>query len=227
MATKKSAKNQEDTFDGIMVDVSGIDKSLTERAKRFVFWFSFPGSDCFQNKTRSAIKAGYARKNAVSSGYKLCQNPKVKQEIERLSKELLSEKIEALYNRHIDALEQRVFFDPAEFVDAHEFKRINDIAPEKRIVIDQVEIKDIKGEKVMAYTFGNRRAAMAEIRQLHEKMNPIGEENYDVEETMRIIHSMEKNEVYIETRKRNDGIIKQAIAAGGFVQQPANIVEEP
>ncbi|MDR0456395.1 MAG: terminase small subunit, partial [Treponema sp.] len=90
----KAITQQNTTDEGSALDLSGIDNTLTDRAKRFVFWFCFPGTDCFQHKTRSAIRAGYAKKNAVSSGYKLCQNPVIKKEIERLSGAYVSEGID-------------------------------------------------------------------------------------------------------------------------------------
>jgi phage terminase small subunit len=112
---KKTAKQKNSLNDGIVADLSEIDKSLTDRAKRFVFFFTFPGTAAFQHKTRSAVFAEYAKKNAVSSGYKLCQNQTVRKEIERLSKTYVSERIESLFNRYVEALENRAFYDVADF----------------------------------------------------------------------------------------------------------------
>jgi len=128
---KKRAIIQQNTFEGITVDVSDISEKLTERARRFVFWYCYPGTDAFQHKTRAAIRAGYAARNAKVAGYKLTKNPEVTREIERLSEAVVSERIDVMYNRYVDALETRAFYDPADFISGNTFKQIEEIAPEK------------------------------------------------------------------------------------------------
>lgn len=180
---KKKAEAQRNTYEGITVDVSDISDELTDKARRFIFWYCFPVTDTFQNKKRAAIAAGYSSKNASVSGYKLCKNPLVKKEIERVSKNHNAETIDALYQRHINDLEIRAFFDPADFISGDKFKTIENIAPEKRVCLEQ-PIIDIKGGNIVGYSFGSRRAAIAEIKELHEKQHQ-GEN--DEEETLEVI----------------------------------------
>ena len=211
MAKTKTEKQTNTLDNGVLVDVSEISNELTDRAKRFVFFFSFPGTDCFQHKTRSAIRAGYAKKNAVSSGYKLCQNPVVKREIQRLSEIYLTETIDALYKRYIETLETRAFYDPNDFISGTTFKPIKEIAPEKRICLDQA-ILDARGE-IVGYTFGSRRSAFSEIREL-QKENP-GRNDDDEEETMEII--MERLTIKKTIRKAKDEVSQIA----GLMRLPA------
>jgi hypothetical protein len=183
--TKKKIDKQQNTYQGVVVDVSDISDELTDRAKRFVFWYCFPGSDSFQNKKRAAIAAGYAPRNASTSGYKLCKNPQVIKEIERVSKSHSTEAINTLYRKYINSLEVRAFFDPADYIAGADFKPIEEIAPEKRVCLEQAVI-DMKGGKIMGYEFGSRRAAMAEIRELHAKEH-YGDGDNGEEETREII----------------------------------------
>jgi len=182
---KKKTETQQNTYAGITVDISDISDELTDRARRFVFWYCFPATDAFLNKKRAAIAAGYTSRNASTSGYKLCKNPLVIKEIERVSKSLNAETIDALYQKHINSLELRAFFDPADFISEDRFKTIENIAPEKRVCLEQAII-DMKEGKIVGYSFGSRRAAVAEIKELHAKQHQ-GEGGYDEEETMEII----------------------------------------
>jgi hypothetical protein len=181
---KAKIKAQQNTYKGIMVDTSDISEELTDRAKRFVFWFCFPGSDTFQNKKRAAIAAGYASRNASVSGYKLCKNPQVTKEIERISKSYNSETIDTLYRKYINTLETRAFFDPAEYITGTAFKQIENIPLEKRICLEQPVINK-KGE-VVGYAFGSRKAAMTEIKELYEKERH-NRDNDEHEETIEVI----------------------------------------
>jgi hypothetical protein len=172
--------------DGIILDTTGIDNGLTERAKRYVFWYSFPGTDCYQHKTKAAIQAGYAKKNAVSTGYKLSKNPVIKRETERLLKEYVTESVNSLYRKYTGTLEARAFFDPAEFISGAKFKPISEIDPDKRIAVEQL-IADRDGV-ITAFQFGSRQAALREIRELYAQQNPgINGNAYDAEETKEII----------------------------------------
>jgi len=182
---KKKAESQQNAVNGIIVDISGISDGLTDRAKRFVFWYSFPGSDAFQNKKRAAIAAGYTSRNASTSGYKLCRNPEVVKEIDRVSKSYSTETIDNLYRRYVNTLETRAFYDPADYISGAAFKPIEDIAPEKRVCLEQPVI-DVKEGKIVGYTFGSRRAAMAEIKELHAKEHPDEIGGYNVEVSVKL-----------------------------------------
>jgi hypothetical protein len=222
---KKKTETQQNTYKRITVDVSDISDNLTDRARRFVFWYCFPGSDAFQNKTRSAIAVGYARNNVTTSGYKLCKNKQVIKEIERISKTYSIETIDSLYCKYVNTLETRAFYDPTDYISGAAFKKIEDIAPEKRVCLEQPVI-DMKEGSVVGYTFGSRRAAMAEIKDAYEKGHPGGNDNeYDPEETIRIINEVAKTEVIIERRKRHDEMHK-AFIEDGYLQLTSECIEE-
>ena len=171
MAKKAKEDKQRNTYQGVPIDLADISDKLTDRAKRFVFWYCFPGTDCFQHKKRAAVAAGYAARTAAISGYRLCKNPQVIKEVDQLSKRFSSEAIDVLYRRYISSLELRAFFDPADFISGTAFKAIEEIAPEKRVCLEQ-PIIDIKKGEIVGYEFGSRRAAMAEIKEIHSKQNP-------------------------------------------------------
>jgi hypothetical protein len=183
---KKTVKQANTTDGGIVVDLSQIDKTLTDRAKRFIFWFTFPGTDCFQHKTRAAIRAGYAKKNATSSGYKLCRNPAVQKEIGRLSGTFVSEQIDTLFNRYVESLEQRAFYDVADFYEGDRLKNLSEIEPGKRIALDGIDYKGNKGDRKV-FMFGDRKDALRAIKDLHTQAHPTGGNPFDVEETKEII----------------------------------------
>jgi hypothetical protein len=214
---KKKTETQQNIVDGTVIDVSNISDGLTDRAKRFVFWYSFPGSDAFQNKKRAAIAAGYAARNASISGYKLCKNPEVAKEIERVSKSYSAETVDVLYRKYINTLETRAFYDPADYISGAAFKPIEDIAPEKRVCLEQPVI-DTKGGKIVGYTFGSRRAAMAEIKELHTKEHPDEIGGYDVEETLEII----KERVSLRQQRREKNRASDAAAEAEIVERPVD-----
>ena len=214
---KKKAESQQNAVNGIIVDISGISDGLTDRAKRFVFWYSFPGSDAFQNKKRAAIAAGYTSRNASTSGYKLCRNPEVVKEIDRVSKSYSTETIDNLYRRYVNTLETRAFYDPADYISGAAFKPIEDIAPEKRVCLEQPVI-DVKEGKIVGYTFGSRRAAMAEIKELHAKEHPDEIGGYNVEETLEII----RERVALRQRRRETNATLDAALEAEIVERPVN-----
>ena len=216
---KKKVETQQNTYKGITVDVSDISDDLTDRARRFIFWFCFPGSDAFHNKKRAAIAAGYAARNASTSGFKLCKNPQVTKEIDRVSKSYNSEAIDTLYRRYINTLETRAFYDPADFISGATFKPIEKIAPEKRVCLEQSVI-DREG-KIVGYTFGSRRAAIAEIKELHEKEHPEGD-GYDVEETMEVIMAR----VTARQKWRDDNAEFLARCKAQIVEDPIEVTED-
>jgi len=214
MAKRAKKEKQQNTYQGVIVDVSDISDELVERAKRFVFWYCFPGTDCFQHKKRSAIAAGYASGNAATTGYKLYRNPKVISEIEKLSKSFNSETVDMLYRKYINTLEARAFYDPADFVDGNKFKNLSEIAPEKRVCLDQ-PIVNSKGD-VMAFTFGNRRSAIAEIERLYERHHPDAYSGQDDEESLEMI--IERVTIREQERRKN---------AASYAAMEAEIVERP
>jgi len=218
---KKKTKAQQNTYNDTLVDISDISDELTDRARRFVFWFCFPGSDTFQNKKRAAVAAGYAPRNASVSGYKLFKNKIALREIERISKKQNSETIDTLYRKFINSLETRAFFDPADFIEGKKFKDISDIVPDKRVCLDQ-PIIDMKDGGIVGYQFGSRRAAMTEIKEIHEKMNPGNDDEASVEETLRIMAEAGRTEIIAERRRVKDEISKIA----GFVPDNEGLIQE-
>lgn len=66
---------------------------LNKRQRTFVEAYAIPGSDCYGNATKSAIKAGYAKGSAEVTGSKLLSNPKVSDYIRGVEQQLFDEQI--------------------------------------------------------------------------------------------------------------------------------------
>jgi len=203
--TKPKAETQKNVYEEKIVDLSCISAELSDKAKRFIFWYCFPGSDAFRNKKRAAIAAGYASRNASITGYKLCKNPQITKEIRRISENYNSENIDGLYQRYLSALELRAFYDPGDFISGAEFKPIEKIAPDKRVCLEQPVFE--KGE-IVGFNFASRQAAMKEIRDLRNFLEKqCFDDNADGdEETMEII--MERLAIKKIARQKKDEINK-------------------
>jgi len=215
---KKKVEKQLNTYQGTPLDLTGISERLSEKARRFVFWFAAPYSDAFLSKKNAAIAAGYSRKNAATSGYKLCRDPKIAEEIEKLSRKFNAETVDALYKKYVNTLETRAFYDPADFVDEGKFKDLSEIPLEKRQCLDQA-VMDSKGA-VLGFTFGNRRAALLEIKELYQRQHPDAGDGYDAEETREII--MERITIREQRRQREAAFLEATEAE--IVDRP--VIEE-
>ncbi|MBM7132743.1 MULTISPECIES: terminase small subunit [Staphylococcus] len=67
--------------------------NLNKRQKAFAEAYCIPGSDCYGNATRSAIRAGYSEKTAYSQGQRMLKNVDVKSYIKGVEEKLFDEKI--------------------------------------------------------------------------------------------------------------------------------------
>ncbi|MGN5881599.1 terminase small subunit [Staphylococcus lugdunensis] len=67
--------------------------NLNKRQKAFAEAYCIPGSDCYGNATRSAIRAGYSEKTAYSQGQRMLKNVDVKSYIKGVEEKLFDEQI--------------------------------------------------------------------------------------------------------------------------------------
>ncbi|HDV6074603.1 TPA: terminase small subunit [Staphylococcus pseudintermedius] len=66
---------------------------LNKRQRTFAEAYAIPGTECYGNATKSAIKAGYAKGSAEVTGSKLLSNAKVSDYIKGVEQQLFNENI--------------------------------------------------------------------------------------------------------------------------------------
>lgn len=236
----KKPKGQVNTLpDGSILDLATLpigDIKLTDKESRFVFWYTYPGSDAFMNQTRAAIMAGYKQKLAYNQGYKLKNKENIGAAIKRIMDAKVKADLEEEYYKIIELKKRRAHFDIGEFVAQREkvvplnkdksitilvedLKDLKDLTPEQRQIIDGIDYKGPQAVKV--YLFADRERAMTDLINLYQKLNgPIDENAYDFEATAEIIK--ERLALKITARKKKDEIAEKA----DFMKSSGPLIEE-
>jgi phage terminase small subunit len=229
--------------DGSILDLATLpigDIKLTDKETRFVFWYTYPGTEAFQNQTRAAVMAGYERKYAFAQGYKL----KNKENVAAAIKAILDTKLKAdlgeEYHKIIEKKKIRAHFDIGDYVrarprevtgkgpdgepetviiTAEDLKDLSELTPEQRMAIDGIDYKGPQAVKV--YLFADRERAMTDLINLYQKLNgPIDENAYDFEATTEIIKG--QLAMKIAVRRKKDEIAKEA----DFMKSTGPLIEE-
>jgi hypothetical protein len=235
---KKRPSNEFTLPDGVILDTSTLDtggSKTTEKEKRFVFYYTFPGTDAFQCMARAAARAGY--KDAAAAGYKLRSKPNVAAAIKHVMDSKVKIDLEEEYHKIIELKKRRIHYDIGEYVEkrekhlrdkegsiiatveVEELKDLEELTPEQRQAIDGMDYKGTQGIRI--YNFADRDRAMADVINLYNKINGTVYENaYDVELTAEIIKG--KLSVKLGARKKKEEIGKTA----GFVQAGEKRIEE-
>jgi hypothetical protein len=229
---KPKPKGQVNTLpDGSIIDFSTLgvdDLKLTDREKRFVFWYCYPGTDAFQNQTRAAVRAGYKKDKAYMIGFQVKNKPNIVTAIKRVLDSKLKADLEEEFHKIIEIKKRRVHFDLADYVYKHEkdipidkeghtisvivedLKDLADLAPELRMAIDGI---DYKGpQAVKTYIMADREKAMNDLLNLYHKLHgPIDENAYDVEATAEIVQGpQERLTLKVTARKKKEEIAENA-----------------
>ena len=197
--------HQENTLpDGSIIDreTLGIpaDEKLTGKEVRFIFWYTYPGSDAFMHKTKAALRAGYAEKHAGIYGQNLVK--KLYKTIKDALDTRVKADLETEYHRILEMKKRRVHYNVSDFVDSeNNFKSIHDLTPEQCELVDGV---DLKGkDAVPALILPNREREMNSLIQMYEKITGLlGDtgSGYDVEATSEIIKG--KLQMKVSMRKQ-------------------------
>ncbi len=66
---------------------------LNKRQRTFVEAYAIPGSECYGNATKAAIKAGYKESRAEVTGCELVRNSKIRDYIKVVEEKLFDEQI--------------------------------------------------------------------------------------------------------------------------------------
>jgi len=89
---------------------------LNKRQRTFAEAYAIPGTDCYGNATRSAIKAGYKESRAEVTGSELVRNSKIQEYIKGVEEKLFDEQImtgkEVLYRLTRTARAETVEIEP-------------------------------------------------------------------------------------------------------------------
>jgi len=221
-AVKKTPK--EAPPQGIVVDYSNLgidDLNLTPKEARYVFWYTNPDSDTFQNRAKSAIKAGYSQDTARSTVYFLHGKKNVAEAIRRLMEPLkidVKEEMEHIIRARI----ARIHFNVAEYykkitikekdIATGEFvereievlKDLSELTPQQLLAVDGIDYKGVTGRKVI--NFADREKSMSEMTTIFNKLygGPANDNNDDGEATMEIIR--ERLTVKLSARKGKDEV---------------------
>jgi hypothetical protein len=226
--------------DGSILDLTTLpigDIKLTDKEARFVFWYTFPGTDAFQHQTKSAVMAGYKRENAFVQGCKIRQKEHIASAIKKIMDSKVKANLEEEYHKIIELKKRRIHFDLGDFVEiknktipvgkdgdtititVEDLKDLADLTPEQRSVIDGIDYKGPQAVRV--YLFADRERAMSDIINLYQKMNgPIDENAYDFEITAEIIK--EQLAFKVTARKKKEEMAETA----GFMKTSGPLVEE-
>jgi hypothetical protein len=222
----KSPANEFSMPDGAILDTSTLDigdNKITDREKRFVFFYTYPGTNAFQCMARAAARAGY--KQFHTEGYKLRNKPNVAAAIKFVMDTKIKIDLEEEYHKILELKKRRAHYDIGEYVrkvnktigvtkegdkievTVEDVKDLEELTPEQRQVIDGIDYKSTQGIRV--YNFADRDKAMADLINLYNKASGTTDENaFDVEMTAEIIKG--NLSVKVAARKKKEELCKAA-----------------
>jgi phage terminase small subunit len=231
-AAKKEVKKKT-LPNGAVMDFSDLgldDLKLTEKEKRYVFWYTNPDYETFQVKSKSAVCAGYKADSARYIAYQLHGKPNVAEAIRRLMEPLkvdVKEEFERMIRRRIARIHYSIadYYKRIKVIEVNPdtkepeereyevLKDITELTPEQLMAVDGVDYKGMASRKV--YLFADRDRAMSDMQNLYNKLfgGPANDNNEDGEATMEIIK--ERLTVKMAVRKEKDDISRIA----GFVPE--------
>jgi len=194
---KKATTGEHEIIDFSSMSLS---RELTEREKRFIYYYSFPG-ETFMNQTRAAAKAGY--KDARRQGYQIRQKPVISTAIERLLNTHIAINVEEMYQEALGMLRSRAFFNLADYVkqktvtvkvgkdeyqdiNVEGFKDLSELSLEQLKAVDGIDYRGVNGTRVLV--MADRMKTLVDIINMRNKINGITDSNeFDVEATADII----------------------------------------
>jgi hypothetical protein len=120
--------------------IPSMGKEFTMKESRFIFWYTYHGTEAFMNSGRAAARAGY-KGNTVMQGYLLRQKSRIAEKINSLLIPVKEQLREAIW-RITFLCADRMFFDVSDFY--RPCKRIIRIRG-KETEIDSLEIVPLDG----------------------------------------------------------------------------------
>lgn len=234
----KSPEGEKNRLDsGTPVDVDTMEWTdgckLTLKQKKWVFWYTCPDNEGFQNALASAILAGYAKGSASVTAHNLKNRPDILREVSAIMKKLRVKRLADEYERIIDKKISRANFNIKDFYktitkidkdtkqeyEVEILKNLEELAPELQELIDGVDYRSNKGIRV--YTLPNRDKAMDDVIKLYKDSIGKGDvDDYDVEAVAEIVK--EKISVTMTVRRKNEKLTEDA----GIFDIPKGLPEE-
>lgn len=226
--TRKPATSFSVTLDdGSVIDLDsfnfgeGEDVTLTKREKLFLFWYTYPASSTYHDKTKSARKAGYAKIRSSQTGYELAKSTKLAPIIAKIENETVKTGVEDAFHRIIKRKIARAEFDGLSFYNIREYtdregnpytrvsvKKPEELTEEQRLCIDGIDF--VGNMSIPNFRLPNRTTEENKIIELYkdltgEKKN--GDE-FEVETTAEII----KGNLQVKTKviKKNEELAELA-----------------
>lgn len=210
--------------DGTVLDIDSFNWGglrLTDKQKRFCFWYTYPGTRAYHNKAESGRKAGYAENTTKGEISRIFQKEAVQKAIKMFEDSIVKTAVAEAYQKLILQKITRAGFDIKDFYrnvtftnkDGYEESRlelipIDKLTDEQRICIDGIDYKGQTG--IPAYMLANRSKEASDIISLHERLNgKTGSDDYDVETTIDVIKNKLAT-VRTTVRKRNEKISQTA-----------------
>jgi phage terminase small subunit len=187
--------------DGSLIPSMG--EEFTAKESRFIFWYTYPGSEAFLNAGRAATRAGYKGSSAVWQGYQLRHKSDVDAAIKNILTSMVSVDIEELYQQALEMLRHRAFFNLADYVkqrtltikvgkddyrdiEVECFKDLSELTPEQLKAVDGIDYRGVNGTRVLV--MADRRETLRDIINIRNKINGLTDNNnFDVEATAEII----------------------------------------
>ncbi|RIL72739.1 terminase small subunit [Staphylococcus devriesei] len=89
---------------------------LNKRQRTFAEAYAIPGTECYGNATKSAIKAGYSERSAYNTGQRMMKNDEIQEYIKGVEEKLFDEQImsgkEVLYRLTRTARAETIEIEP-------------------------------------------------------------------------------------------------------------------
>jgi phage terminase small subunit len=211
----------------------GIGDGLTEREKRFVYYYTFPGDKAFMNQTRAAEKAGYKGRWLFNTAYQLRRKPNVDAAIKSVLSSKVAVDLEEKYQKALETLDQRAFFNLADYVkqktmsvktgkdeyteiEYEGFKDLTELTPQQLKAVDGIDYRGVNGTRV--FIMADRVKTLIDIINMRNKINGAhNDDDFDVEATAEIIKApQEQLAVKLTMRKKKEELSHDA----GYMKAP-------
>jgi phage terminase small subunit len=212
----------------------GIGDGLTEREKRFVYYYTFPGDKAtFMNQTRAAEKAGYKGRWLFNTAYQVRRKPNVDAAIKSVLSSKVAVDLEEKYQKALETLDQRAFFNLADYVkqktmtvktgkdeyseiEYEGFKDLAELTPQQLEAVDGIDYRGVNGTRI--FVMADRVKTLIDIINIRNKINGTqNDDDFDVEATAEIIKApQEQLAVKLTMRKKKEELSHDA----GYMKAP-------
>ncbi|MFZ4618759.1 MAG: terminase small subunit, partial [Rectinemataceae bacterium] len=198
-AGRRKGKQENALPAGDVLNLDSIDwgdVKLTILRKRFIFWYTFPGSESYMRSAESAVKAGYSKGQGRQMGYKLRHDPEVARVIRRVVENTVKTDLEEEYHRILELKRRRVHYDIKDYFkkvtvtdpdtkqqyQKEVIKDLDELSDEQCMAIDSVDYRSQRGMKV--YIMANREKSMDDLVGMYQKtFGGKDEDSFDIETT--------------------------------------------